>query len=410
MLNYVSLSSFLLLLCISTGALADADERFLKYGDDILLQNNWEDFNWMTGCRSTTDHKNVYVRNLKGSDYEAGLESTYKWKIQSQSSGADPKAGECLKYGDKIYLQNRYRDDRWLSGSRGSGNTGVITFDNRSSYEGTTVGKTYEWIVRSNVGSGYRTNEKSPDPAYGNCVEEHSLVALQNNYIDNRWLSGDRGGDSSVIAQNFLKSSYERNTVRNTYGWIMKRSIGSGSRTEKLQCAAVGAHGYWKPLKYSNEMQTIRYTEGVSLTSESSIERTSFWETSVTASVSAGFSFGSASLEVSAAYGESYTEVVSEAVEQFQEREFTSSFGKGQVWQFNYDITDICQSEFSIVTADLVVTDNATEPPCCLPGYALGKEHGPCAAGSPCSCSPEICNADPEEPTNCGGERRNLRG
>ena len=366
----------------------------------------------MTGIRGDQG-KNVETLNLKGSDFEVKIEATYKWMIQSVTTGTDPKAGEYLKYGDKIYLMNMNNSDKWLSGGRGAGNEGVITHHHSGTYEGVTADSSYQWIVRSNIGNGYR-DTRSADPAYGHCVEDFSLVVLQVNNLDNRWLSGSRSaGNEAVITRNILASTYESTfpTV-DSYGWIMKRTVGNGSRSERLQCAARGANGHWVPIKYSNQQQTITYTSGVEFTSTQTFERTTSWEGSVTASVSGGFSFGDASLEVSATFGQSYTQIVENALSQFDAQEFTSSFGAGQVWQFQYEITDICDSEFNIVTADLVVTPGATEPPCCLPGYALGREHGPCAQGSPCSCSPEVCNADPEDPNIfCGGgARRNLRG
>lgn len=49
----------------------------VKYGDEIVLQNNYADNFWLTGGRQS-GNKNVYTRNLFNS-YEQTVLDTYKW-------------------------------------------------------------------------------------------------------------------------------------------------------------------------------------------------------------------------------------------------------------------------------------------------------------------------------------------
>ena len=200
-----------------------------------------------------------------------------------------------------------------------------------------------------------------------------------------------------------------------TYGWILKKSLGNGSGSDKLQCAAIGAAGKWVNIGSSSGMQSIEYFQGVEFIESTSFERSSQLEASVTASVTGCFVFGEASLEVSASYGQSFARTVSSTVTKSESISLVHDFGPGTVWQWQWSIADVCSANPSLTTNNLALTRGNFEPPCCLPGYALdeGRPHGPCFEGSPCSCSSEVCNA---QPTNDGcvegvGTRgRNLRG
>merc|ERR1739844_215673 len=67
----------------------------------------------------------------------------------------DPKEGQCVKHDERIYLQNNFMDSRWLNGSRGKGNEGVLTRDHlRSTYERETVARVYQWTVKKDSGDG----------------------------------------------------------------------------------------------------------------------------------------------------------------------------------------------------------------------------------------------------------------
>ena len=65
--------------------------------------------------------------------------------------------------------------------------------------------KTYQWIVRSNAGSGLH-EELGTDPAYGECVSDLNGIFLQNNWVNSRWPTGSRdGGNKNVETNNVIK-------------------------------------------------------------------------------------------------------------------------------------------------------------------------------------------------------------
>jgi len=205
----------------------------VNYGDKVYFQVNNLDSRWLNGGR---DHgnKGVNTKDIYGSAYEENLVNTaYKWIVRStpgdgKRSTPDPKKGQCLKYGDIINLQVNNLDKRWLTGGRGSGNTGVATRDHLGSdYEKKAL-TAYQWIVRSSFGNGTRTYK---DPRYGRCVEDRDIINLQVNNLDNRWLTGGRGfGNAGVATRDKFGSTYESVNAATSYEWIVKKYPGNGSR------------------------------------------------------------------------------------------------------------------------------------------------------------------------------------
>ena len=121
------------------------------------------DNRWLNGGRGS-GNEGVHTRDVYRSAYEkAQINTAYKWTVRStpgngSRSYADPKKGQCLKYGDMINLQGNNLDNRWLNGGRGGGNVGVHTRDvYRSAYEKTQINTAYKWIVRSSFGNGTRS-------------------------------------------------------------------------------------------------------------------------------------------------------------------------------------------------------------------------------------------------------------
>jgi hypothetical protein len=217
----------------------------VNYGDQVFLQVNSLDNRWLSGGRNG-GNEGVITRDHLSSDYELeNAENTYKWTVRSTSGDGsrnypDPKQGECLKYGDQVFLQANLLDNRWLSGARGGGNEGVLTRDHlSSSYELKNAEKTYKWTARSTAGTGTRTNSNNQDPGHGACIEELSLIFLQANLLDNRWLSGGRytlADNEGVFVRNRLSSEYEQ--AENPYEWIVRKSSGTGSRSDAIKCDA----------------------------------------------------------------------------------------------------------------------------------------------------------------------------
>jgi len=374
----------------------EVQAEYVEYGDEVYLQGNFMNHRWLSGVRGKggqpAGNEVVLTRNLQD---ELDMAKTYQWIIQSVPEGNDYKRGTCLKYGDIIFLYNVWMADRWLSGARNTGNKDVITQNHLvNDHERLTMATAYQWIVRSNPGTGSRSNDLSPDPAYGECVEVLGVIYLQVNFMDNRWLSGARNtNNKDVITQNHLVNDHERITAASTYQWIVRKLSGDGGRVDARHCAAVSANGYWFPFKYSNAQESeIQISEGVIRTFTESASRTKSWERSVTASISSDFSFGDASLEVSTTYGESMTSSVESAISKSKLTTHTSTFGPGQMWQFVYDVRDICVS-WELKTKDLVITYSKEHEPCCLPGLAqdIHNQHGPCRGTSPCQCSDDVC-------------------
>ena len=108
-----------------------------------------------------------------------GKTPTFEWKAFStlEQNTADPKAGECIKYGDVIYLSNNYNPDYWLTGSRGTNNLGVGTRDYWASEEEQAATTTYQWMILTEEGNG-STTDGSNGTGYGSCVYNNAVIYL----------------------------------------------------------------------------------------------------------------------------------------------------------------------------------------------------------------------------------------
>uniref|UniRef100_A0A7S1BZC7 Bulb-type lectin domain-containing protein n=1 Tax=Corethron hystrix TaxID=216773 RepID=A0A7S1BZC7_9STRA len=80
-------------------------QSFVKYGDPVYLQNNAQDLTWLSGGR-VPDGRGVHAQNIYD---ELDASDSYKWSFRTikdmDDSTPDPQAGECLKYGDTVYLE-----------------------------------------------------------------------------------------------------------------------------------------------------------------------------------------------------------------------------------------------------------------------------------------------------------------
>ena len=203
----------------------------INYGNQVFFQNEHYSNRWLSGARNR-GNGGVITRNYYRSSYERDqVARTYKWIIRSTPGNGertfrDPKRGDCVKYGETVYLQNNWMNHRWLSGSRDRGNEKTLTRNHlRSNYERNTAKKTYQWIIRSNAGSGALTQTNNGDPAFGQCVQEVQKIYLQNKWMASRWLSGARGrGNGGVITRNLRKNSYESSNAKNTYKWTVRKT------------------------------------------------------------------------------------------------------------------------------------------------------------------------------------------
>ena len=338
---------------------------------------------------------------------------TYNWTVFSDPTGVDNPGfrdalhGQCIRYGDIIYLQVTPRV--WLSGVRaesgGVTTTGEIVqalIYHDPSEQGWL--SRYEWIFRSSLGSGDSDASADVDPARGRCVQEHSFVYLQNNNKDHRWMSGGRSAENEqVVTRNALESDYERNGEV-SYQWMLRKSVGNGLRTDGFYCSADSAKGTWVPIDVASQDSTRRanFTGGIVARNHNASpfwEKTRPWDLSVMHSVTGGFRFGDAELDVSWLSGSELFASTSSAVHTHSTTPRFISVGPGQAWQFVYEISDISVPSWELRTADIVVTSSKNENPCCLPGLALdaNNPHGPCKLSSPCQCGDSICTVPATE-------------
>merc|ERR1711874_512182 len=101
----------------------------MGYGESLWLQNGDK---WLTAARKNHD---VFTRNAFDASGEEGTPLSYAWQVRSNAGNGkigsigevDPAAGQCVKYGDNVFLQARSFEDRWLTGGRKSGHHEVFT-------------------------------------------------------------------------------------------------------------------------------------------------------------------------------------------------------------------------------------------------------------------------------------------
>ncbi|CAB9505981.1 expressed unknown protein [Seminavis robusta] len=358
--------------------------EYLHYGEEIFFQSGGAGSRWLNGLGG------VHTAN----PLETGSRNTYQWNFWSELvsddllSGHDPKHGQCLKYGDKVYLNTA---GLWLRGgippddSNADGGVETKAFEeiDKSDLD------SYVWIVRSTFGSGVHTDK---DPALGQCVQNLNRVYLQLNVSEWRWLCGATGAGTVGVD---IRNVYDNDELGNHghYEWIMQTTLGNGSDTNGFFCAATAASGSWTPLKYSaDESQTVSVSTGIKGRNIQFpyFKRTSLWDDSVAGSVGGGFHFGRGNLDIDWLVA---TELVPSAHEALgsSDSPTNQTFAPGQVWQFVFEISDTCAPKWELRTGDLVVTEGPDQEPCCLPGFETDNPHGRCRLQSPCQCEASVC-------------------
>ena len=63
----------------------------------------------------------------------------------------------------------------------------------------------------------------------------------------------------------------------------------------------------------------------------------------------------------------------------------------GQIWQFDFAVTTLCDDDIDLLTANIMVTLSGML--CCLPGFAKDPKDqtGDCIEGSPSLCNKIMC-------------------
>lgn len=191
----------------------------ISYGGSVWLQvadSGGEP--WLTGGRGF-GNEGVHTRMPSLGEF------TYEWKVRSNAgngnigtiSEEDPAAGQCVKYGDVVWLQVQNLANRWLTGGRDPFPKFVHTYNHLENAFERARSLEYMWQVRSNPGTG---NVAEADPRGGQCVDYGDVVWLQIQNMPNRWLSGGRGDDhESVRTYNHLDGGYEQTVNLKKYQW-----------------------------------------------------------------------------------------------------------------------------------------------------------------------------------------------
>ena len=184
----------------------------VHYGEGLNLRVTSLSNRWLTGARDKKSNERagdkVYSQNMYHGAFSNSQE-TFKWILRSNAGNGqanhplnvDPKASECVRYGDLVYLQVMDVNDnlRWLSGGRTKGNDVVRAYNMLARGEGSPErggDGSYKWTVRSTPGSGPRG---FIDPRNGQCVSLNDMVYFQVNNLDNRWLTGGRDSGNENV-------------------------------------------------------------------------------------------------------------------------------------------------------------------------------------------------------------------
>ena len=160
----------------------------ISYGQTVWLQTDHRDNRWITAERDSGEK--VYSLN-QANKPRGNNNDKYQWGVRSDWSergDADPKAGQCVKYGDTVYLHNAHYGHRCLHLRSDRKWTRLY----KSCAESPTASN--QWSVRSTP-SGTPANEYRSQE----CVSYDDRVFLQSRTSgDPRWLTGGRNGGDDV--------------------------------------------------------------------------------------------------------------------------------------------------------------------------------------------------------------------
>merc|ERR1712046_94899 len=140
--------------------------------------------------------------------------------------------------------------------------------------------------------------------------------------------------------------------------------------------------GQWLQIQSSPDPSSVQIAIGVQR-SWTGADSTS-WEEQTTKSVNGGFK--ALGLTASAAVsGQTSKDISVEYSTEFQESTTvtkTFQFDAGVVWQWQFNVTDLCGSSL-VLSDDFAVTPGVFQPPCCLPGFVVNiSKYQNCTAAS----------------------------
>lgn len=146
----------------------------------------------------------------------------------------------------------------------------------------------------------------------------------------------------------------------------------------KPPCEGSEVTGIWKYDRMIHNPMDITYEWGT----QKSVEETKSkeWAESVSATLEAGFSVGSASVTKSLArtIASSETKVWSTSTMESTTSHYDATAVGKHLWQFEYHVTDTCDNQVNSKTKHLALTRGKDYPPCCLPGYGSDTEYSVC--------------------------------
>jgi hypothetical protein len=397
-----SFNLFFLSSCLLAISSQLATAQNITYGEMMFIQNYNVANTWVFRSDGQ-DIQDIYLYNAI--QREANIQNAEFAFVSTNTIAAaqDPKYGQCVKYGDTLYVSN---------GSTGGWYWTVN--DQGSIYSGN--GQLF--TVRSNQGNGLTNEKLNVDPLYGYCVQEDAVVYIQQMEQNGLWVG--MNGPLNYFDAGYLVASASATIstpqVQNPM-WILSSTLSDGSTSYGVACPGVpqSTTGHWQIIQGSanSSGQKITVTTGTTTTTSSSITQTASWQASITAEASAGFSFAGASastkVSVSAQYGEKQSSSISKAVAITNTVSTEQDFPSGQVWQFVYGTQDACDtSGFNILVEEFALTSGSDQYPCCLPGLFEdpSNPHGPCQQDTPCACDADICSGS----STGSGSSRGLRG
>eukprot|EP00581_Thalassiosira_minuscula_P007537 CAMPEP_0183702230 /NCGR_PEP_ID=MMETSP0737-20130205/397_1 /TAXON_ID=385413 /ORGANISM="Thalassiosira miniscula, Strain CCMP1093" /LENGTH=1178 /DNA_ID=CAMNT_0025928805 /DNA_START=113 /DNA_END=3649 /DNA_ORIENTATION=- len=303
--------------------------------------------------------------------------------------------------GVKVKTSN---DDAW-TGSVELSTDGKVTYSpfTCSGCTGTTI--TMPIAVD---GNGDSTDQATTRCHYGaTCSLIHPSLILNNqqwrfdkntmelkSVLDGKCL--DIAGDDKLYMRECIGGANQKfefideQSRHQSYEWIVSKEIGNGLRDDGFFCPADTAKGSWKPIQTVNGT----YHEiGINRNIEFPYwKQTSSWDDSVVASVTSGFQFGNSGVKVPWIDAKEMETSVRDVLHDLDFMD-DGDMKSGQAWQFVYEISDACEPMWELRTEDIVVTSDADQEPCCLPGQELNSNqpHGPCKYQSACQCGDSVC-------------------
>jgi len=167
------------------------DSECVKYGDIVHFQMSNINGMWLASD-GLIEQVSIITQHFNQREVSA-----YEWTIRSgnDENESDPRAGECVYYQDKVYIQVNNVDNMWLTGGRGRKSRKVAIRDHFSKTESKNQ-LVYSWTLRSNTTDNYR---KINDSRTGDDVRYDGDIFLQIDYVHNRWLTGGLGIDGSMV-------------------------------------------------------------------------------------------------------------------------------------------------------------------------------------------------------------------